>query len=144
MAIRLEKEFAAATNLVTAKEYSSKTFDSEEKTSSGNVGEQQNQDLLKEKQSAIEKKDCWYNEDFTTVVWYGVEYSFNKTQARCIKYLWKNSSATAISIGKKLDTAAEPYRLKDTFRNKTGYHCAWGKMIVSAGKGCFKLKKPQS
>jgi len=94
---------------------------------------------------AIKAKDCSHNEDFTTVIWYGTEYSFNKTQARCIKYLWKNNSASENSIGEMLDSAAcHGYRLRDTFRNRTGHHCAWGKMIISAGKGCFKLNKPQS
>ncbi len=94
---------------------------------------------------AIKAKDCSHNEDFTTVIWYGTEYSFNKTQARCIKYLWKNNSASENSIGEMLDSAAcHGYRLRDTFRNRTGYHCAWGKMIIRAGKGCFKLNKPQS
>jgi hypothetical protein len=86
----------------------------------------------------------WHNEDFTRVLWYGTEYQFNKTQARCIKYLWDNKSATETSIGEMLDSAADVYRLKDTFRNKNGYHCVWGKMIQSAGKGCFKLNKPKS
>jgi hypothetical protein len=94
---------------------------------------------------AIKAKDCSHNEDFTTVIWYGTEYQFNKTQARCIKYLWKNNSASENSIGEMLDSAAcLGYRLRDTFRNRTGYHCAWRKMIISAGKGCFKLNKPQS
>ncbi len=102
-------------------------------------------DLLKKKQSTIRDKNRWHNEDFTTVIWYGTEYQFNKTQARCIKYLWENNSASENSIGEILDSAAcNSYRLRDTFRSKTGYHCAWGKMIISAGKGCFKLNKPQS
>lgn len=104
-----------------------------------------NNDPFKEEQSAIKDKGCWHNEDFTTVIWYGTEYQFNKTQARCIKHLWENDSASEKSIGIMLDSAAcTVYRLRDTFRRKTGYHCAWGKMIISAGKGCFKLNKPQS
>ncbi len=100
---------------------------------------------LKEKQSAIKDKGCWHNEDFTTVIWYGIEYQFNKRQARCIKYLWENESATEKRIGVILDTGAfTPYRLRDTFRNKKGYHDAWGEMIQNAGKGCFKLTKPKS
>ncbi len=96
---------------------------------------------MQNKQTAIENKQCWHNPDFTSVVWYGIEYCFNKTQGKIINYLWQNETATEIKLGEIIGTAAGIYRLKDTFRNKEGYHCAWGKMIVKAGKGCFMLNK---
>lgn len=84
-----------------------------------------------------------HNEDYTTV-WHGGEtYTFNKPQARCIKYLHKNISAFESSIGECLGSAADNFRLIQVFRNKKagGYHPAWGKLVISEKKGVFTLNR---
>lgn len=97
---------------------------------------------LQDKLAAIENQSSWHNQDFTSVVWYGIEYQFNKSQGDIVDYLWQNEAATEKKLGEIIETAADHYHCKDTFRSSKGYHCAWGKMIVNAGKGCFKLNKP--
>jgi hypothetical protein len=99
---------------------------------------------------AEEKLDYTHSEDYTSVVWCGKSYQFTKTQALCIKYLWaewEKSEGLGLSektIGDKIGSSADNYKLKHTFRvkrnNKSLQHPAWGKMIVPCGKGTFCLK----
>ena len=96
-------------------------------------------DLLKEKKSAIKGKDCWHNKDFTSVVWYGTEYIFNKTQGLCIECLWRNECLSEKTIGEDIGSSSDNYRLIHTFRE----HPAWMEMIVkdSCRKGIFRLSE---
>lgn len=103
--------------------------------------ENHNKDPLKEKQSVIKDKGCWHSEDFLSVVWYGKEYDFNKTQALCVKILWDNGRLSEKTIGEKIGSVSENYRLIHTFRGEQKNHPAWGKMIVSDGKGIYKLSE---
>jgi len=96
---------------------------------------------LKEKKSAIKDKGCWHSEDFLSVVWYGDEYTFNKTQALCVSSLWENERLSEKTIGEYIGTSNDKYRLVHTFRFKDGMHSAWNKMITSDGKGIYKLCK---
>lgn len=94
-----------------------------------------------------------HSKDFTSVIWFGTKYGFNKTQAKCIEILWKEWEKGKLSlsektIGEGIGSSDENYKLRNTFRtkkrNKTGgyiTHPAWGTMIVPAdtGKGIFKL-----
>jgi hypothetical protein len=101
-------------------------------------------------QKAKKKPDYTHSEDYTSVVWFGRMYNFTKTQALCIKHLWAEwgkSEGLGLSektIGEKIGSSADNYKLKHTFRvkrnNKSCQHPAWGKMIVSCGKGMFSLK----
>ena len=96
--------------------------------------------------------DTSHSEDFTSVVWFGEQHSFNKTQALCVKYLWKEWETnrefglSEKTIGEQIDSASDNYKLKHTFRvrrdGKYLQHPAWGKMIVSCGKGTFRLNSP--
>jgi hypothetical protein len=98
-----------------------------------------NKDPFKEKKSAIKGKDCWHNKDFTSVVWYGTEYIFNKTQGLCIECLWRNECLSEKTIGEDIGSSSENYRLIHTFRE----HPAWMEMIVKDGcrKGIFRLSE---
>jgi hypothetical protein len=100
-----------------------------------------NKNPLREKQTAIKGKDCWHSEDFLSVVWYGKEYTFNKTQALCVSLLWENGRLSEKTIGERIGSVNQNYRLIHTFRNKSKSHPAWDKIIVSDGKGIFKLSE---
>ncbi len=96
-----------------------------------------NQNPLQDKQLAIKNKTCWHSEDFLSVIWYGKEYDFNKTQAQCVSLLWNNGRLSEKTIGEKIGSVSDNYRLVHTFRK----HPAWDKMIVSDGKGIYKLSE---
>ena len=106
-----------------------------------------------QKKTAPNPEITEHSEDFTSVIWFGTNYEFNKTQAKCVEILWKEWEKGKLSlsektIGEEIGSSDENYKLKNTFRTKKrnkagGYimHPAWGKMIVPAdtGKGIFKL-----
>jgi len=87
----------------------------------------------------------WHNEDFTEVLWNGQKYTFNKTQALVVEYLWNNRRGSEKTIGEKLESDNQNYRLRHTFREKkkgkTKMHPAFDKMIVSDGKGIYALNE---
>jgi len=101
---------------------------------------------------------CRHSKDFTSVVWYGTRYRFNKTQARCVRILWQGwetdcPSVSQETLGEAIGSSSSQFRLRDIFRatsrkGKTGStrriqrHAAWGTMIVSDGKGIFRLASP--
>ncbi len=82
--------------------------------------------------------------DFTSVCWEGKEYQFKKTQARCVGLLWDNLTLSEKTIGEKIESDADHFRLQHVFRSTRGkgMHPAWGKMIVRRGKGIFGLNRP--
>jgi len=80
-----------------------------------------------------------HSEDFTSFTWNGKDFQFNKTQAACVKELAKGSLSEK-TIGERIGTTSDRYRLAHTFRSKTkGVHPAWGTLIVACGKGIFQL-----
>jgi len=95
-----------------------------------------------------------HSDDFTSVNWFGTEYSFGKgLQAESVRALWaawenKTPSLSEKTIGEKAGSANDRFRLEHVFRptNKgTGRretHPAWGTMIKSVGKGVFALSPP--
>lgn len=89
--------------------------------------------------------DNWHNEDYTKVLWNGEMYTFNKTQARAVEYLWRNKRAGEMSIGGYIGSENWNYRLRHTFRQNKGgqsmMHPAWGTMIVNDGKGIYALNE---
>lgn len=87
-----------------------------------------------------------HSEDFSSVVWFGSEYSFTKTQAACVRVLWEAWEQKTPDLKEEtiLERAgSEGSRLRDVFKSKGGMHAAWGTMIVPAGKGRFRLKEPE-
>lgn len=89
-----------------------------------------------------------HSDDFRSVNWFGETYHFNASQAACIRLLWDhfergNLAIHQSTIGDKIGSTSECFRLKYTFRLKNGSpHPAWKRMIVHAGKGSYRLQKP--
>ena len=77
--------------------------------------------------------------DYRSVVWYGANYSFTKSQAKCVEILWKAwENGTPEMDGLTVLTGAEAAgtRLIDVFRDND----AWGKMIQpGTTKGSYRL-----
>ena len=94
--------------------------------------------------------DARHSDDFRSVHWYGVDYTFTASQAACVKVLWRNWDNRTPEIGEdtiltdpEVDAAAK--RLIDLFRQRnspSGYHPAWGTMIVQGRKGAYRLQAP--
>ena len=98
-----------------------------------------------------------HSADFTSVDWYGTKYQFTKGQADAVRMLWENwengtPSLSQGTIGEAV-SGVDQFRLRDLFRTvdvkakkrkkrSMVLHPAWGKMIVSCGKGIFKLNPP--
>jgi hypothetical protein len=88
-----------------------------------------------------------HSDDYRSVVWHGVPYSFTPAQAACVKPLWAAWESGAAELGQekileswnyRKDSEAGTYqtRLVDLFRG----HKAWGVMIVPGGsKGSYRL-----
>jgi hypothetical protein len=84
-----------------------------------------------------------HSEDFSSVNWFGSQYTFNPTQARCVASLWREWDKGGLAlnqrtIGEEVGSTSDSYRLVHTFRD----HPAWGVMIVQVGEGLFKLARP--
>jgi hypothetical protein len=81
-----------------------------------------------------------HSDDFRSVNWYGKPFTFTATQAACIGILWKarENGTPGVGQGAILDSAGSTgSTLRDVF-NK-GKHPAWNSMVVSSGKGAFRL-----
>jgi hypothetical protein len=89
-----------------------------------------------------------HSDDFTSVNWFGTVYHFNTTQADCIRLLWAEwerggFGLSEMTIGDKIGSVSDRYRLAHTFRaKKGGCHPAWGTMIRKAGRGVYRLYPP--
>jgi hypothetical protein len=102
-----------------------------------------------ERESVLDPQEqARHSADFRSVHWFGKVYYFSPTQAACIKVLWQAWKNRTPEIGQ--DTVLEDpgveanaKRLIDVFRDRdseSGYHPAWGIMIVSGStKGSFRL-----
>jgi len=90
--------------------------------------------------------DPRHSDDFTYVCWYKTEYEFTKLQAACVKVLWDawENKTPVLKEETILDKAGSlGSRLRDVFKEKKGMNAAWGTMIVSSSKGCFRLREPE-
>ena len=90
--------------------------------------------------------DNQHSDDFLSVKWYGQSYTFNKTQAQCIKVLWEEwekgcPTISEKTIGDNIGSSCDNYRLVSTFRSNGNYHPAWNTMI-QGGRGKYRLDKP--
>lgn len=98
---------------------------------------------------ASQNDTCTHSADFSSVVWYGEQYTFNATQARCIEALWAEWKKGGLGLREltlkgKIDSANDKYRLAHTFRSNNKMHPAWGVMIHSRGDGYHYLDKPKN
>lgn len=91
---------------------------------------------------------CSHSPDFTTVSWFGEQYTFTKGQAALISLLWRawqagNATLTQETIEDALQrNTVGTFRVRDTFKRKGRMHPAWGKMIASPRKGVYGLAGP--
>ena len=85
---------------------------------------------------------CRHSDDFRSVVWHGIQYSFTNIQARVVAVLYANWENGTPDVGMEflLESAnCRTSRLADVFRNNP----AWGTMIVDgATKGSKRLSDP--
>jgi hypothetical protein len=82
-------------------------------------------------------------DDFRGVRWYGTEYIFTATQARCVEVLWAAWQGGVPAVGQAQvleDADSACKRLLDVFDG--GHHPAWGTLITSPRKGAYCLTKP--
>jgi hypothetical protein len=83
-------------------------------------------------------------DDFKSVKWGDATYTFTAMQAACVKVLWEHWERQTPRVGEQtiLEAAGSAgSRLRDVFDK--GKHSAWGTMIVSDGKGAFRLADPK-
>ena len=99
--------------------------------------------------AAMQHESISHSEDYTSVNWYGTAYTFSKGhQAEAIKALWAEWSKgghglSEKTVGEKIGSSSDRYRLAHTFRMKNGKpHPALGTMIRSVGKGVFAICAP--
>ncbi len=91
-----------------------------------------------------ERKRPAHADDFRSVDWYGIPYTFTPTQAACVKVLWEHWDRNTPTVGEQtiLEVAESACpRLINVFGH--GKHPAWGEMIVSDSKGTFRLAPPK-
>jgi hypothetical protein len=93
--------------------------------------------------SAIVTRTARHSADFSSVHWYGQDYVFKGLRAKCVGVLWQAwEHGTPVlhqsTILENAGSAREDQRLALVFKD----HPAWGTMIVSAGRGLFRLQPP--
>jgi hypothetical protein len=110
--------------------------------------------LASEKSKAITAVTPTHSADFTSVHWFGMDYTFAKgLQAASVKALWEAWEAgtpnlSQETIGDKAGSSDVRFRLEHVFKptkkkkGKREPHPAWGTMIKSTGKGVFALSPP--
>lgn len=90
-----------------------------------------------------------HSADFRTVNWFGTQYVFTKTQAKCVEILWDawlhgGQALNGTTILAKADTAGE--RFDAVFRKKqrgrSSIHPAMGTMIARIDKDLYRLAAP--
>ncbi|MDB4671579.1 hypothetical protein OAF34_05530 [Pirellulaceae bacterium] len=90
--------------------------------------------------------DVYFSSDFSVVVWQGQQHFFNRTQAQVVELLYHESKKGTVglhqdSIGQKLQSCNNRFRLFHVFRNKNGkMHSLWNVMIVRVEPGIYALR----
>ena len=97
-------------------------------------------------------QECHHTSDFSKVTWYGTEYHFNETQAKCVSLLWREWEEDSDgkptlhqrTIRDNIGSDNADFRLAHVFRLREGggMHPAWKGMIHGDGKGLFYLAEP--
>lgn len=83
---------------------------------------------------------------FTTVNWYGEEYTFTTAQRAVVEQLWKamDNNTPALADETLLTAAGSAGKnLRDVFRSNGKRHPAWDTMIVKVGRDARRLS-PQN
>ncbi len=106
-------------------------------------GDGPTEDLQASEDSTGKAPRAAHSQDFRSVQWYGVAYSFTKQQAAIIKILWDAWEAGTPDVGNDylLEAIAGGKRLVDAFRDNS----AWNTMIKDgATKGSKRLAIPEN
>ena len=96
-----------------------------------------------------ESGECSHSDDFNSVTWFGTKYSFRKgQQISAVEMLWKaweskNPSLSQSTIGERIGSASDRFRLDHVFRMDGKPHAAWDSMIKRVNKGVYSLVPPQ-
>jgi hypothetical protein len=88
-----------------------------------------------------------HSHDFSSARWYRRAFTFNATQARCVRLLWEawetgSPCVNEGTIGDGVGSTQATFRLRATFRSRQGIHPAWGAMIHHCGRGSYCLRSP--
>ena len=90
-----------------------------------------------------------HSKDFSSVLWFGVPYSFSRAQAGCVKVLWESWEQDTPEIrGEAIVDAIDASTdrtLPRIFTERGKRHQAWGTMIVpgTLHKGTYRLQEPK-
>jgi hypothetical protein len=82
--------------------------------------------------------DSGHSPDFRSVRWRGEDHTFSEPQARAVRVLWEAAESGCPDVGGEALTEAagtESHTARDVFKG----HSAWGTLIVSSGRGIFRL-----
>lgn len=91
-------------------------------------------------------QDVHFSSDFSVVVWQGKQHFFNRTQARVVELLYNESRKGTVglhqdTIGQRLQSCNNRFRLFHVFRNKNGkMHALWNVLICRVEPGIYALK----
>lgn len=91
-------------------------------------------------------QDVHFSSDFSVVVLKGERYFFNRTQARVVELLYDESQKGTVglhqdTIGQKLQSCNNRFRLFHVFRNKNGkMHPLWNVLIMRVEPGIYALQ----
>ncbi|MEE2640749.1 MAG: hypothetical protein VX768_08995 [Planctomycetota bacterium] len=97
-------------------------------------------------ETANPNQDVHFSTDFSVVVLKGERYFFNRTQARVVELLYDESQKGTVglhqdTIGQKLQSCNNRFRLFHVFRNKNGkMHPLWNVLIVRVEPGIYALQ----
>jgi hypothetical protein len=89
-----------------------------------------------------------HSPDFLSVNWFGTPYTFRPNQqAAVVRVLWEEFDAGGHGLGKqtikdRIESRAEDYRVRSSFKTSKGTHEAFGTMIQEIRPGVFALVRP--
>jgi hypothetical protein len=106
------------------------------------------QTTAREPHGAVGQDPARHTGDFRSVHWYGRKYSFTRTQAECVRFLWAAWKNGTPEVGQHYllqEAKSDQSRLQDVFKRKGKRHPAWGTMIVPSrtNKGTCRLQEPE-
>jgi hypothetical protein len=87
-----------------------------------------------------------HSPDFRSVWWHGEEFTFSQSQAEAVKILYEAWVKKTPEVSQEFILAqikSDAERLRDLFKDSTGMHPAWGKMIVKGKKGAYRFNDPE-
>lgn len=87
--------------------------------------------------AAVSQLGATHSADFASVYWFGTRYEFTPAQARCVRALWAAwRNGTPVLRQAELQEEAD---VSSGIRGVFQRHPAWRTMIVSPGKGQYRL-----